>query len=238
VPVVPVLLNSIEQTYRDPNLADICAKAIFRQVDITNETAVEDLVTSLAAENLLPDIYIFNAAIIDVDNSPFVEYVKLRKVLEIDMFSTLKFLSCLLPRLNKPATFVFISSGVVIFPNPSNLGYFLGKLAVTRVFDLFSYRYNSFGFRFKTVILGPIACGMLKESRTPEGFVGYLRNVTTGTPEMAAVKIVSFAKNSRRRMYYCRSSAVILWISCFVQAILPSSLKVYQVKTRRTDSKT
>lgn len=215
----------------DPHLADICPTAIFRLIDIADEVAVEDLVKSLEAENLLPDVYIFNAAILEMDNDPFIDYAKLSKVLEVDMFSTLKFLSCLLPRLNKPATFVLVSSGVVIFPNPSNLGYFLGKLAMTRVFDVFSHRYASAGLRFKSVILGPIDCGMLKESSTPGGFVSFLRDMSTGTPETAADKIVAFVKKSPwRRMYYRRSSAIILWIARFVQAVLPSSMKVYQVK--------
>jgi len=215
----------------DPSLAGIHRTTIFHQMDITDETAVEGLVKSLEADNLLPDTYIFNAAILEVDNDPFIDYAKLRRVLDVDMLSTLKFLSCLLPRLNKPATFVFVSSGVVIFPNPSNLGYFLGKLAMTRVFDVFAHRYASAGFRFKSVILGPINCGMLKESSNPGGFVSFLRDMTTGTPEAAANKIIVFVKKScRRRMYYRCVSALILWIARFVQAILPSSMKAYRVK--------
>lgn len=220
----------------DPELPDICSTIIFRHLDITDDSGVENLITDLTANDLLPDIFIFNAAILDVDNEPFIDYAKLRKVLEVNLFSTLKFLSCLLPRLNKPALFVFISSGVVIFPNPANLGYFIGKLAMTRVFDVFADRYASLGFRFKTVILGPIDCGMLRENPVPSGFTSFLREMTTGTPEIAARNIVVFIKSPCRRMYYRRSSAIILWIARFVQAALPYKMKVYRVKAVNTGS--
>ena len=214
----------------DPEFIELYPNAMFRLVDISKESEVEDVVSFMFESNIVPDVFIFNAAVHDTDNEPFIDYALFRKVIEIDLMSTLKFISCLMPRLNKPTTFVYCSSGVVIFPNPSSLGYFLGKLAVTRVFDIFSYRYAGCGFRFKSVILGPIASNMLRDSRKPPGIVGFLRDMTTGTPKIAAAKIIKFIDNPRRRMYYRRLSAVLLWVARFIQAALPQSLRPYSVK--------
>ena len=214
--------------HMDPGVAEAFPSVIFRQVDIAIESEVENLVANLATDGLLPDVYIFNAAVHKVDNDPFIDYPEICNVIAVDMLSTLKFLSCLMPRLEKPATFVFCSSGVVIFPNPSSLGYFLSKLAVTRTFDLFADRYAGCGFRFKSVILGPIESDMLQESRSPHGFVRILRTLTTGTKEKAAEKIMVFIQSTRRHMYYRLSSAIILWCVRLAQALLPAPLKVYR----------
>jgi len=214
----------------DPDLVSINSSAVFQELDISNESAVENFVAFLANNDIIPDVVIFNAAIHEVDNELFIDYNLLRLVLEVNFFSTLKFLSCLMPILNKPTTFVFCSSGVIIFPNPSNLGYFLGKLAITRVFDLFSHRYANCGFRFKSVILGPIESDMLRDSRPPKNFVRFLRDMTTGTPYIAAQKIVKFVNSPFRRMYYRPLSAFVLWSARLVQALLPASYKAYNVK--------
>lgn len=217
---------------RQPTLLSVTEAyptVLFRQADIADESVVDELIASLVAEGLLPDICIFNAAVHEIDNEPYIDYAILRKVIGIDMLSTLKFLSLLMPQLNRPATFVFCSSGVVIFPNPACLGYFLSKLAVTKVFDIFSDRYASCGFRFKSVILGPVKTDMLHQSRDPTGLVRFLRDLITGTPEMAAERIVTFIKGPRQHLHYRFSSAVILWGARFVQSMLPSSRKLYQV---------
>lgn len=217
---------------RQPTLLSVTEAyptVLFRQADIADESAVEELIASLVVEELLPDICIFNAAVHEIDNEPFIDYAILRKVIGIDMLSTLKFLSLLMPQLNRPATFVFCSSGVVIFPNPAYLGYFLSKLALTKVFEIFSDRYASCGFRFKSVILGPIKTDMLQQSRNPTGLVRFLRALITGTPEMAAERIVAFVTGPRQHLHYRFSAAAILWGARFVQSMFPSFLKVYQV---------
>jgi len=216
----------------DPELVKICPSAIFRKVDVSNELEVDNLIDYLVDLNIVPDVYIFNAAIHEIDNDVFINYNLLREVLEVDLMSTLKFLSRLMPILNKPATFVFCSSGVIIFPNPANIGYFLGKLGVTRVFDLFAHRYAKYGFRFKSVILGPIASDMLYKSLAPNGFFRCIRDLTTGSPEAAADKIVAFIDRPSRHMYYRSVSAIVLWLARIIQAILPTSFKVYTARSK------
>ena len=130
--------------------------------------------------------------------------------------------------IQKIAIFVFCSSGVIIFPNPTNLGYYLSKLSVTKAFDHFSNRYNQYGFRFKSVILGPMHSIMLRNSRPPGFIVGLLRKITTGNIDEAASKIISFIETPKKRMYYLKSSAIILWVARILQNILPLSKRFYQ----------
>lgn len=218
-------ISNLELHMHHPNV-------VFKQVDITNEDAVRLLVTELANRNCLPDICIFCAAVHEIDNDPWLDYAALSDVVKVDMMSTFNFLSCLLPLIRKPATFVFCSSGVIVFPNPAYLGYFVSKLAVTRAFDIFADLYADRGFAFKSVILGPIASGMLKKSRKPGGMTGRVRDQITGDPAKAAAKIFVFADGAGRRLYYRKLSYLILWLARLVQAVLPAKNKFYRTTNR------
>lgn len=220
--VVAVDRAVIPDNYRASNI-------LFQQLDITDRAAVSAFIQEMASSNRLPDVVIFNAAIHEIDNDPYIDYAALSRVLETNLMSIFHFLSCLMPLLKKPATFVLCSSGVIIFPNPANLGYYLGKLAATKTFDIFNSRYHRQGFRFKSVILGPLRSPMLAQSRPPRNrLVQLAREITTGEIETAATKIVGFAASARTRMYYRLSSAVILWLSRILQSLLPKSFRFYQ----------
>ncbi len=216
---------------RNPDLEKMFPSVVFIELDIANTESLQKCINGLELDGLLPDLCILNAAVHAVDNNPFIHFSGFREGLAINLMSTINFLSCLMPKLKKKASFVFCSSGVVIFPNPSCLAYFISKLAITRTFDIFSDRYSNLGFVFKTVILGPINSDMLHESAIPKGLTGFLRRITTGDLEIAADKIVNFSKNRRRRLYYRRSSAVLLWCVRILQALLPVHLKAYRIDT-------
>jgi NAD(P)-dependent dehydrogenase (short-subunit alcohol dehydrogenase family) len=213
----------------NPDVEKMFPSVVFIELDIADTKSLEICVNRLESNGLLPDLCILNAATHSVDNDPFIRFGDFQEGIAVNMMSTINFLSCLMPKLKMKASFVFCSSGVIIFPNPTCLAYFISKLAITRTFDIFSDRYSNRGFVFKTVILGPINSDMLQESMIPKGLTGFLRRITTGDVEIAADKIVHFSKNKRRRLYYRRSSAVLLWCVRIMQALLPANLKLYRV---------
>ena len=202
----------------------------FKEIDIADHERSAAFISSLKDNRELPDIVIFNAAIHAIDNDPFIDFDTLQNTMDTNMMSVFNFLARIMPELAKPCTFVFCGSGVVIFPNPAYLGYYLSKLAVTSAFDLFSSRYTEHGMRFKSVILGPLASPMLERSKQPAGLTKILRDFTTGRVEILVPKIIRFADGPGKRLYYRKASAVVLWTARIIQSILPMRFKVYKAR--------
>ena len=203
----------------------------FEIIDITDRSAMKRLIETLAESNELPNTVIFSAAIHTTDYDTFIDYQTLADTINVDMMSVLSVISLVMPLMNGSGTFIFCSSGVVIFPNLDSLGYYMSKLAVTKAFDHLADRYSQTGFRFKSAILGPLHSDMLTESARPSGIVGLLRDLTTGDLDIAAKKIVKLHRCNSKRMYYTRRSAVILWLARIIQTVLPQKWKVYRIKT-------
>ena len=203
-------------------------KTTSKSLDIADKEAVRKVLAELTEAGMLPDIVIFNAAIHLPDNDPFIDFQRFSDVIDVNMMSVFNFLACLMPALSKPVTFVFCSSGAIIFPNPAYHGYYLSKLAVTKTFDHFADRYARLGFRFKSVVLGPMHSRMLDDSQPPAGIVRFLRDATTGNYKDAAAKISRFIEKPGKRMYCGKASACILWLGRIAQRLLPRALKFYQ----------
>ena len=214
----------------EPELARHYPQADLRRLDLSDQLQIRELVSSLIKDGPLPDLVVLSVAVHEEDNSTSIDWESFQRTIAVNMGSVFLLLALLMPALQKPCTFIFCSSGVIIFPNPSYLGYFVSKLAVTRVFDLFAFRYARRGFRFKSVILGPLKSEMLEMSAPAKGIVKVLRNLTTGNFQELAAKIVAFAESPKRRLYYRRSSAVVLWVARAVQRLLPQRFRVYQIR--------
>ena len=202
----------------------------FEIADINDRSAMKRLIESLVASNELPGTVIFSAAIHTTDYDTFLDYQTLADTININMMSVLSIISLVMPVMNGSGTFIFCSSGVVIFPNPESLGYYMSKLAVTKAFDHLADRFSQTGFRFKSVILGPLHSDMLAESVRPSGIVGLLRDMTTGDLDIAAKRIVKLHQCNSKKIYYTRRSAVILWLARIIQTVLPKKWKAYRIK--------
>ena len=199
-------------------------------LDISDRSSVKSFLDELLSGGQFPDIVYFNAGLHDADNDVYLNFSAFSEIIDVNMMSVFHFLSICMPRISKPCIFVYISSGVTIFPNPSCIGYFVSKLGVTKTFDHFAYRYASLGFAFKTVVLGPVQTDLLANSPRPPGLVGLLREMTTGNVDELTPRIVKFTESSGKRMYYRKSSMIILWIARIAQWLLPSRYKLYQAR--------
>lgn len=209
---------------------DLAAFDRFRhyRVDLTDREDLARFVASLSAGGGLPQIVICNAALHADDNTPFLDFDLLLRVMDVNLLAVLHLLSLLMPILAGPCVFVYCGSGVVIFPNPGRLGYYLGKLGATKTFDLFSYRYARRSFTFKSIVLGPLASPMLDGSQPPNDLAAWLRRLTTGEVDSAARRIAFFVDRPGRRLYFRKTSMMVLWTARLVQRLLPQRLRVYQ----------
>lgn len=203
---------------------------IFIETDLVNSSSVAQAIKYLNENEILPSIVILSAALHCQDNEAFVDCNIFNKSMDLNVSGNMALISGLMPLSDPGTVFMFLSSGVIYFPNLEYISYYTSKLVMTKIFDHFSIRYNKCGFIFKSVILGPLRSEMLKRSKGPKGFVSYLRDLTTGEVPELAEKIFAFSKNKRKRLYYRKLSMMVLWTARVVQFILPKKYKFYQVK--------
>jgi NAD(P)-dependent dehydrogenase (short-subunit alcohol dehydrogenase family) len=194
--------------------------------DVRDRSAVGRFFDQAAAAGSMPDLFFLNAGINRQDHLANFDLAAFNEVMDVNLNGVLNFVGAALPLLSDgPATFVASSSSTTIFPNPNNLGYYVSKLAEARLFRLLDRRYRGRGWRFKTLILGPIATDMLSESELASKLQRFVRDMVTAKVDDAAARIARFVESSGQTLYYTRAAALVFRTAAVVGRIAPSAYR-------------
>jgi NAD(P)-dependent dehydrogenase (short-subunit alcohol dehydrogenase family) len=211
---------------QEPTLAVEVPSAQVFIGDVRDRAVVERFIVEAAASDKMPDLFFLNAGINKADHQSAFDLDAFTEVMDTNLNGVLNFIAAALPRLGtKPVTFVASSSTSTIFPNPNSMGYFVSKLAEARLFRLFDRRYRSRGWRFKTLILGPIATDLVAQGVLASRFQAKLRDLLTAKVEDAAARIARFVDSRRQTLYYTKAAAAVFSAAAIAGAILPLGYK-------------
>jgi NAD(P)-dependent dehydrogenase (short-subunit alcohol dehydrogenase family) len=157
------------------------------------------------------------------DNLSSFDLTAFNEVMDVNLGGVMNFVGSALPRLaGKQVTFVASSSAATIFPNPENLGYYISKLAEARLFRLLDQRYRRRGWRFKTMILGPIATDMIADSKLDSKMQLFVRDLLTANANDAALRIARFVDSPKQTLHYTLASTIVFRAAALATAVVPS----------------
>jgi len=176
----------------------------FECLDVSSDQEVDRLLRQLAESSELPDVFILNAGINRTDNDESFELSSYKSVIETNLYGALSFVQPLtrLARGSSARHVVAISSMVNYVGNPYGLGYTTSKQALTTCFDVWSRMYAGTDLVFQRVMLGPVRTAMYTMHETFPGWMVWIKNAFSVTPEDTARAVRRFATTRRRRLFY------------------------------------
>ena len=195
----------------------------FCHADVRNREAIRDYFRQASARGTLPELYYLNAGINQADCLDTFSLDAFQEVWDINLIGVLNFIDAALPCLRgKTATFVASSSTSNIFPNPNNVAYYISKLAEEKIFRMLDQKYRSLGWRFKVLILSPIATDIFVGGALASKLQNLVRAWMTVPVEKAIPVIVRFAHSRRPVLYYKRSAALLFSLAALVKRFVPA----------------
>ncbi len=195
----------------------------FKQIDVRDRSQIRDYFKQANDRNELPELYYLNAGINETDNFKCFSIEMFQEVIDINLIGVLNFIDAALPYLqNKRATFVATSSTSNIFPNPNNLGYYISKLAETKIFEVLDSCYSKHGVEFKILILGPIATNIFSGGSMASKFQSRVRDTIMVTTDRAIPKIVRFVHSKKKIFYYPFKSVLLFRVAALIKKFIPN----------------
>ncbi len=148
------LLESLSRELNSPNF-------IFSTADVSTFRAWEDLLGQLRSKKFVPDVVVFNAAILENDLKNGLNIKSTEKMFETNFFGAIRGVSLLLDYVNKKCQFIAISSSSALKGSGTEgVGYAASKAALSTAFESLHQRYKKSLFSFKVVFFGPISTPM------------------------------------------------------------------------------
>jgi NAD(P)-dependent dehydrogenase (short-subunit alcohol dehydrogenase family) len=191
--------------------------------DVRDRQAVERFLEQADSIGAMPELFFLNAGVNRPDNLSTFDLTSFNEVMDINLNGVLNFIGSALPRLaGKPATFVASSSAATIFPNPNNLGYYISKLAEARLFRMLDQRHRRRGWRFKTLILGPISTDMVADSKLASKLQLFVRDLLTAKAGDAALRIARFVDSPKQTLHYTLASTMVFRAAALARALVPA----------------
>jgi len=176
----------------------------FESVDVRSAAEVDRLVRGLASSAQLPDVFILNAGINQIDNDESFDLLGYRTVLETNLFGVLNFVQPLtqLPAGKIPRRLIAVSSMANYVGNPHGLGYTTSKRALTTCFQVWAKMYSGTDLIFQRVMLGPVPTAIFTmEDRLPSWMVR-VKRALSGSSNGTARAIARFARTRREQLFY------------------------------------
>ncbi|HYP99182.1 MAG TPA: SDR family NAD(P)-dependent oxidoreductase [Polyangiaceae bacterium] len=207
-----------------PELESSYPRVRFECVDVRSAERVDELLRRLAQSAELPDVFILNAGINDIDNDEFFELARYRAVVDTNLYGVLNFVEPL-TRLGRGAGsrhLVAVSSMASYVGNPYGLGYHTSKRALTACFEVWSRMYAGTDLIFQRVMLGPVATTAIytMHDRLPAWMVR-IKQLFSGSLEGTARAIFHFAKTRKRRLIYPQQAVPLYLALWLCQACVP-----------------
>lgn len=196
--------------------------ARFVLTDVRDRAKVDAYFQEAAAKGELPELLFLNAGINRADNRDRFDLAVFREVVDINLDGVLNFIAAAMPHLTgRNAVFVTSSSTSNIFPNPCNLGYFVSKKAAAEMFAILDRRYRGRGWRFKTMILGPIATNIAVGSSLSSRFQAAVRDFLMMKVEQALPDIERFVESDAATLYYPKKALAVFLAAAAATRLVP-----------------
>jgi NAD(P)-dependent dehydrogenase (short-subunit alcohol dehydrogenase family) len=208
---------------RVPELEARYASVRFERVDVRDAAEVQQLVARLAEATELPDLWLLNAGINDVDNDESFELDAYKSVVDTNLYGALHFIGPLtrLPPGTSPRHVVAISSMAARVGNPYGLGYHTSKRALTACFEVWSRMYAGTDLVFQQVLLGPVPTAIRTMDEHFPAWMVRLRERFSGTLEGSVRAIARFVQTRQSKLSYPRR-AVPLFLGMWLgQRVVP-----------------
>jgi NAD(P)-dependent dehydrogenase (short-subunit alcohol dehydrogenase family) len=173
--------------------------ARFVVADISDAAAVDALFKEWTEAARVPDIFILNAGINEVDHDHALDLTRFEQVMRTNLTGTLTFVSSLQNRRLKGKKVVGVSSIATIVPSSKNLGYYVSKLAMSRLFELFSLIDPA--NEYQILLLGPIATRLTRNLPRPPGLAGRIFDYLAERPEDEAIRAAKFISSRGRVLH-------------------------------------
>lgn len=137
------------------------AKFDFSSLDISKHNSWQLLINRMNSKKFIPEVVIFNAAILKNDLMENLQPQITQEVMETNFFSVIYGVSKFIGYINPPAQFVVISSSSSLKGSGvEGIGYAASKAAISVAFESLYQKYRQKGLLFKTIYFGPIRTGM------------------------------------------------------------------------------
>lgn len=183
----------------------------YSRLDVANTLDWQKLISKMKIREFVPDVVIFNAAIMENDLSPLPKPEITKMIFDVNFFSIINGVEALLKSVKPGAQFIAISSlSALKGSSIEGIGYPASKAALSIAFESlhrkFGYKYN-----FKTIYFGPVATGMGPFKETLPIILS----------ERQAVDTIIKAIKSKQIIYY---SPRVIFLALRVMKMFPSSL--------------
>jgi NAD(P)-dependent dehydrogenase (short-subunit alcohol dehydrogenase family) len=189
---------------RVPELESAYPTVRFESVDVRATEQVHELLQSLAEAGQLPETFILNAGINQIDNDESFELAAYRTVIDTNLYGVLNFVEPVLklPRQRVRRHLIAIGSMARYAGNPYGLGYTTSKRALCECFEVWSRMYGGTELVFQQVMLGPIHTAIFTMADEFPPWMVRLKRLFTGSPEATARAISRFARSRRSKLFY------------------------------------
>ena len=207
----------------DPGLEARHPSVRFECLDVRSSAAVDRLVRRLEESAELPELFILNAGINQVDNDESFDLASYRSVIETNLYGVLNFIEPLTRLVPGEAArhLIVISSMVNYVGNPYGLGYTTSKRALTTCFDVWSRMYSGTDLVFQRVMLGPVRTAIYTmEDRLPPWMV-WLKRVCSASSEGTARAVAGFALTRRKALFYPWRAVPLFLALWLCQSLIP-----------------
>lgn len=148
------LLSSLQKEVTNPKKYFYCV------ADLTKKESWKKIVTSFKKRKFIPDVVIFNAAILRNDLNTQIDLKVNRELFEANYFSILDGINNLLPLLKQGSQVIAISSlSSQKGSGSEGIGYSASKAALSISFESLTQKFKNL-IKFKIIFFGPIKTGM------------------------------------------------------------------------------
>ena len=192
----------------------------FVVADITDPAAVDALFKEWTEAAQVPDVFILNAGINEVDHDRALDLARFEEVMRTNLTGTLTFVSGVQNHRLKHKKIVGVSSIASIVPSSKSLGYHVSKLAISRLFELFSR--TDPGNHYQVLLLGPITTRLTRNLPRPAGLAGKIFDRLSETPEDEAIRAARFISSRRRVLHASSKTRAFYFLVKLVLGLFPS----------------
>lgn len=178
-------------------------------VDIADYDSVLSFLVRLKEENRVPDLFILNAGINQIDNVEGLDYKTYSDIMRTNLDGVMTFVGAIHALGITGTTISAISSTSNIIPNPSHVAYYLSKLAINESFKLIRKKDDS--NQYKTIVLGPVHTGITRQYGKPKGLQGMVFDLLAVQPDQVVEKAAFFFEGQNNTLHYTLASCLFYW---------------------------
>lgn len=180
------LLRSLKKELEDNPLF------FYKVADVGKESDWNEIINWLKREKFMPEIVIFNAAILENDLIDGLNFDLTKKMININFLGVMYGISLFL-KITKNAQYLAISSSSALKGSGlEGVGYAASKAALSIGFESLYQKYKGSNLVFKTLFFGPVRTGM-----SP-----FTKNPPLSLTEDQAVEAVVISLSSSRALHF------------------------------------